>query len=196
MKQSVRVRGKHPLLLYRRLLAYIRTPALLLILVSGGLLIWDHPALQGLRLILVMTFLLPLALVLLVFVMSRLAYVQCAEDGLVVQLPLSRVQVPYDSIIETRAAFMYELFPPAQQPFSTRGFLDPLWRMPVVVVRLRSLPQPRQQLRLWMDSRMIIHEGLVFLVRDHMRFRRQVQEAMINWRGRCHPAGRMRLERS
>jgi len=153
-------------------------------IVSAGLLIWDHPALQSSRPVLPVTFVLPLVMVVLIFVMSRMSYVRVEEQGLVVRLPLYRLHVPYESIIETRSASMYELFPPARQPFSTRAFLDPLWSMPAVVVRLRSLPQPRSRLRLWMDSRMLLHDGLVFLVKDHMGFRRQIQGAMMGGRVR------------
>jgi len=181
-RENGKVRARHPLLLYRRLAAYFRTPSVWLMLVSAGLLVWNHPTWRGLRLTLVMTFLLPLVLLLLTLIMSRLAYVQCGEDGLFIQLPLRRLHVPYESILETRAAFMYEVFPPSKQPFSAHGFLNPLWNMTAVVTRLRYFPQPRRQLRLWMDSRMIVHDGLVLLIKDYRHFRREMQEAMIRWR--------------
>lgn len=181
-RRNARVRARHPLLLYRRLAGYWRLPSVLLVLLSAGLLIWNHAVWQELRLVLVLTFLLPLVLLILTFIMSRLAYVQCREDALLIQLPLHRLRVPYESVLETRAAFMYELFPPSKQPFSSRGFLDPLWEMSAVVLRLRYLPQPRQQLRLWMDSRMIIQDGMVLLVKDYMGLRREIQHAMTHWR--------------
>ncbi len=182
VREKAKARAKHPLLLYRRLASYWLGPSLLLMLVSAGLLIWNRPAWRELRLVLVMTFLLPLVLLLVTFIMSRLAYVQCGKGALLIQLPLYRLHVPYESIIETRAAFMYELFPPARQRFSTRGFLEPLWSMSAVVVRLKYFPQPGQQLRLWMDSRMIIHDGLVLLVKDYMGFRREIQATITHWR--------------
>jgi hypothetical protein len=122
--------------------------------------------------------------------MSRLAYVQCRDDGFFIQLPLGRLHVPYESVVEARATLMYELFPPSRQRFSVRGFLDPLWKMSAVVIRLRSWPQPRRHLRLWMDSRMIIHDGLVFLVKDYMGFRREIQDAMARWRARRGARGK------
>jgi hypothetical protein len=181
-REKVRARARHPLLLYRRLAGYWRIPLTLLLSVSAGLLIWNHPELQELRLTLVLTFLLSSVLLVLTSIMTRVAYAKCGEDGLFIQLPLYQLHVPYESVVETRAAFMYELFPPFKQPLSTRGFLDPLWKKSAVVVRLRSWPRPRRQLRLWMDSRMMIHDGLVLLVKDHMNFRREIQEAMIHWR--------------
>lgn len=181
-EQRAKLRAKHPLLLYRRLASYWGFPSILLMLVSAGLLIWNQPALQGLRAILVLSFLLPFAILILTFAMGRSAHVQCREDGLLIQLPLYALRVPFESIVETRSAFMYELFPPSRQPISARGFLDPLWKMSAVVVRLSSLPQPRSRLRLWMDSRMIIPDGLVLLVQDYRGFRREIQDAMIHWR--------------
>ncbi len=182
VKGNTRVRARHPLLLYRRLAAYWSLPSVSLMVVSAGLLIWNHPAGRGLRSVLAMTFLLPLVLLLVTFIMSRLAYVQCRTDGILIRLPLYRLHVPYESVIETRASFMYELFPPRKQRFSTRNFLRPLWTMSAVVVRLKYFPRPRQQLRRWMDSRMIIHDGLVLLVKDYMGFRREIQAAITHWR--------------
>jgi hypothetical protein len=177
------------LLVYRRLVGYWGTPLILLFLVSAVLLIWNHTALQVLRPVLVLTLPLSLVLLILTFVMSRLAYVQCRDDGFLIQLPLTRLHVPYESVVEARATLMYELFPPSKQRFSTRGFLDPLWKMSAVVIRLRAWPQPRRRLRLWMDSRMIIRDGLVLLVRDYMGFRREIQDAMARWRARTGTRG-------
>jgi hypothetical protein len=181
-KQQGRVRTRHPLLLYRRLAGYYRGPCLWLLLVSTVLLVWDHPSLRELRLPAVMTFLLSTILLLLTFVMSRLAYVQCGEDGMLIHLPLHRVHVLYDSIVQTRTASLGTLYPPSRQPFSSRNFLSPLWQLPAVVVHVELLPKPRQQLRLWMDSRMFLKSAVVLLVEDHRALRSQIEEAMIRWR--------------
>jgi hypothetical protein len=175
-------RTSHPLLIYRRLASYYGWPSLWLLFVSGGLLLWDHPALEGLRLPLALAALLSLTLLLLTLVMSRLASVRCGEDGLLVQLPLHRVHVPYDIITVTRTAGMGTLFPPSRQLFTSRAFLNPLWQLAGVVVEVEWMPQPRWQLRLWMDSRMILKGALVLLVKDHKTLRSQIDEAMIRWR--------------
>jgi hypothetical protein len=166
------MRKRHPLLLYRRLAAYYRGPLLLLLLVSVGLLAWDPPELQELRSVLGVTLVLSAALLLLTFLMSTLH----------VQLPLYRLRVPYESIVETRSVTIRQLFPPSKQPFSSRGFLAPLWQLTAVVVDLEWLPQPRWRLRLWMDGRMILKKGLVLLVKDHRALRRQIDEAVVRWR--------------
>jgi hypothetical protein len=181
-KKQAKVRRRHPLVLYRRLASYYRGPALWLLLVSVVLLCWDHPALRALALPAAMTALLSTILLLLTFVMSRLAYVECGEDGLLIHLPLYRVHVLYDSIVQTRTSSMATLFPPSKQPFSSRNFLRPLWQQAAVVVETELLPKPRQELRLWMDSRMILKNALVLLVEDHRTLRGQIDEAMIHWR--------------
>lgn len=173
---------KHRLLLYRRLAGYYRTPLLLLMLVSGALLLWNHAALQQLRLVLVVAFAVAWVLLLLTTCMSLLAYVQCREDGLRVQLPFYRLHVPYELIRHTRSVVMYELFPPSKQAFSARGFLAPLWNLPAVIVYLEYLPRRRRHLRLWMDSRMVIRDGLVLLLDDPRAFRRHLDDAMIKRR--------------
>jgi hypothetical protein len=155
---------------------------LCLLLVSAVLLCWDHPLLRPLVLPAAMTALLSAILLLLTFVMSRLAYVECGEDGLLIHLPLYRVHVLYDSIVQTRTSSMATLFPPSKQPFSSRNFLRPLWQQAAVVVETELLPKPRQELRLWMDSRMILKNALVLLVEDHRTLRSQIDEAMIHWR--------------
>jgi len=175
-------RTSHPLVLYRRLLSYYGTPSVWLFMVSAGLLVWDRPETAGMRLALLLAALLSVTLLLLTFVMSRMAYAQCGEDGLLIQLPLYRVHVPYDSMARTRTSSLGSLFPPSRQPFSSRAFLDPLWTETVVVVEVQLLPQPRQQLRLWMDARMLLKNGLVLLVPEPRDLRSQIDEAMIRWR--------------
>ena len=134
--RSKAARRSHPLLMYRRLASYYGAPSVWLLLVSVSLLVWDHPSLKDLELALVLAALLSLTLILLTFVMSRLARVECGEDGLLVQVPLYRVHVPYDSITRTRTASLGNLFPPKTQPFYARSFLNPLWQRPAVVVEL------------------------------------------------------------
>ncbi len=175
-------RTSHPLLLYRRLFSYYGWPSVWLLVVSGGLLVWDHPALAALRLALLLAALLAVTLLLFTFVLSRIARVQCGEDGLLVQLPLYRLHVPYESIVRTRTSSLGTVFPPSRQPFSSRAFLDPLWLLPVVLVEVEALPRSRRQLRLWMDSRMLLKSALVLLVEDHGALRVQIDEAMIRWR--------------
>ncbi len=181
-KEQGQIRTRHALLLYRRLVSYYRGPCLWLLLVSVVLLVWDHPLLRVLRLPVVMTLLLSVILLLLTFVMSRLAYVQCGEDGMLIHLPLYRFHVLYDSIVQTRTASLATLYPPSRQPFSSRNFLRPLWQTPALVVHVELLPKSRQQLRLWMDSRMLLRSALVLLVEDHRALRSQIEEAMIRWR--------------
>jgi len=175
-------RKSHPLLLYRRLASYYGTPCVWLLLVSVVLLVWDHPSLEDLQLALVLAALLSVTLILLTFVMSRLARVECGEDGLLVQVPLYRIHVPYDSIVRTRTSSLGGLFPPKRQPFSSRTFLNPLWQRPAVVVEVELLPLPSSQLRLWMDARMFLKSALVLLVEDHRDLRTQIDEAKIRWR--------------
>jgi len=172
----------HPLVIYRRLSSYYGWPSVWLLVVSVALLAWDNPAFEGLWLPLTLAALLSAILLLLTFVMGRLASVRCGEDGLLVQLPLYRVHVPYETITTTRTTGMDTLFPPSQQPFTSRAFLTPLWQLAAVVVEVEWLPQPRWQLRLWMDSRMILEGAIVLLVKDHRVFRGQIDEAMIRWR--------------
>jgi hypothetical protein len=179
----------HPLVIYRRLVSYYGWPSAWLLVVSAGLLVWDEPALEGLTLALALAALLSLTLLLLTLIMSRLASVRCGEDGLLVQLPFHRVHVPYEIITSTRTAALGTLFPPSRQPFTSRAFLNPLWQLPAVVVEVEWLPLPRWQLRLWMDSRMILKGALVLLVKDHTTLRSQMDEAMIRWRAARQAVG-------
>jgi hypothetical protein len=137
---------------------------------------------RELRLALVLAALLSVTLLLLTFVMSRLARVECGEDGLLVQVPLYWLHVPYDSIIRTRTASLGGLYPPKRQPFSSRNFLNPLWQRPAVVVEVELLPLPSGQLRLWWDARMFLKSAIVLLVEDHRGLRTQIDDAMIRWR--------------
>ena len=102
--------------MYRRLASYYGTPSVWLLLVSVVLLVWDHPSLKDLQLARVLAALLSVTLILLTCVMSKLARVECGEDGLLVQVPLYRVHVPYDSIARTRTVSLGNLFPPRNSP--------------------------------------------------------------------------------
>jgi hypothetical protein len=190
-KKEGRVHRTYPLLLYRRLASYYLIPCLLLLVVSLVVLVWGQPALAPLWLPAMIAVLLSVTLVLLTWAMSRMAYVRCGEDGLLIQVPLQRVHVPYRSIIQTRTSALGILYPPSKQPFSTRAFLRPLWHLPAVVVELELLPQPRRQLRLWMDSRMLLKSGLVLLVEDHRGLRSEIEDSAIRWRLRgSEPPGK------
>jgi hypothetical protein len=123
-RQNKPAKTSHPLLLYRRLFSYYGWPSVWLLVVSGGLLVWDHPALAALRLALILAALLSAILLLLTFVMSRLARVQCGEDGLLIQVPLYRLHIPYESIARTRTSSLGTAFPPSRQLFSTERAVE------------------------------------------------------------------------
>ena len=72
------------------------------------------------------------------------------------------------------------MFPPEKQRWTQRSFLGPLWGRTVVVVEMDRLPLPPSQLRRRMGKYMVSPDGLgiVVPVRDWMRFRTELDEAI------------------
>ncbi|MGD2207424.1 MAG: hypothetical protein PVH17_11670 [Anaerolineae bacterium] len=183
---------RHPLLLQQYLNEEIFWVALLLLLVSGGLLLWNpvefepyrphlSAILVGTGMILVLTFLFRLR-----------AYVQCRKNELRVQLPFYRFTIPYRQIKATRPASLTRLFPKEEQRWTQRRFLRWLWGQTVIVIELNELPHPELWLRLWMSKYLLSPEevGLVLAVRDWLALRTELDESVARERRRQQPTVR------
>jgi hypothetical protein len=169
-------RGRRFSLLYQwRLNDMVFWPTLLIGALSAMLISWGPPRFRG-----------PLTAILFggatVFAVTLLfrlrAYAQCRRSAFCLQLPFSRLEIPYRSIRTTRPTDLHRLFPPQRQRWTERRFLKPLFGRTVVVVELEQLPAPRRRLRLWMSKYMLSPdtEGLVLLVEDWIALRSELDE--------------------
>jgi hypothetical protein len=129
-----------------------------------------------------MVILLGTGMILILVLLYRMrAYVQCREHNLYLRLPLSKLVIPYTEIRSTRPTELHHMFPPAKQRWTQRSFLGPLWARTVVIVEMEELPLPPSQLRRRMGKYMVSPDGLgiVVPVRDWMRFRTELDEAIF-----------------
>ncbi len=183
-----RAQGKrYPLLVYRRLFSLYAGPLVLLFLASAGplgaALVWELPRLQSLRWTLIIVAGLSGLLLLALFVARWLAFVRCRANNLLVQSPLYQVVISYGRVRLTRPAEFVRIFPPQEQSWSQRRFLEPLWGKTVIVVETTGLPLPSWWLRLWLSKYLLLPDGsgFVFAVKDWMGLSQEIDSFRGNW---------------
>jgi hypothetical protein len=178
-KRTQRQRGKrHPLLYHQRLSEQYFWPAVLIVAISGGLLVWNPGKLEPYRLVLSVS-LACCGMVLVLTLLFRLrAYAVCTAHGLQLQLPFYRLEIPYRDIKDVRPTELFRLFPPREQGWAQRRFLMGILGATVLVIALDELPARTAWLRLWMSKYMLCpdHAGLVIAVRDWIGFRTELDE--------------------
>jgi hypothetical protein len=175
----------HPLVLQEHLNEQVFWPSILIVCVTAGLLIVNRQELAPHRVALVLLLAGAGLALILTYVYRFRAYVQCGSDGLRIQLPFYRLTIPYSRIRATRPNDFYRLYPPDQQRWTQRAFLDGLWGMTVVLVDLEQLPRSRKWLRLWMSKYMLDPNGPSFTlaVRDWIALRSDLDEHLSRSRG-------------
>jgi hypothetical protein len=174
--------GRRRALLYqKRFNEMVFWPAILILSVVGGLLVWDPPEFEQYRAQLLVAF-LGTGLILILTSLFRLrAYVRCLKHDLLIQLPFHRLVIPYREIERSRPSDLYRVFSPREQRGTQLRFLEPLLGKTVLVLELERLPASRRQLRVWMGKYMLLpdDEGLVIPVRDWIAFDRELEELKI-----------------
>jgi hypothetical protein len=169
---------RHPLLLYQQFHDQVSWPAILILAICAGLLVWDPAPFEPYRLHLAIMLVGTGLILLLSFVFRATAYVQCRLDGLRVQTPFQRLRIRYAEIRLTRPTQLYHIFPPDAQRWTQRSFLQPLWGRTVVVVEMEKLPHRAGWLRTWIGKYMVCPDvvGLALLVSDWMALRSELDE--------------------
>jgi hypothetical protein len=106
------------------------------------------------------------------------AYVQCRNEGLLLQLPFFRLLIPYDDLVAVRPTEIGRMYPLEKQRWSSRGYLERLATRTVLVIELKSYPKPLSLLRLWMHKYMLCPDrvGFILALRDWMAFRGELDE--------------------
>jgi len=179
MMSDKRKNGKrYPLLLQKRLNEQVFWPSTLILVVGGGLLIWNPAGLEPYRPYLPVILVGTGLILVLTYILRLRAYAQCRSDGLRVQFPFLRLDIPYHEINTTRPTEFFRMFPPKQVRATQRAFLSPLFGRTVVILEMEQLPHPRAWLRLWMSEYMLPPDavGLVLPVVDWMAFRTELDE--------------------
>jgi hypothetical protein len=169
---------RYSLLLQRRLRDMLFWPALLIALLAMALVVLSPPGIEGWQPYLVVAGLAGGAAAILSLWFSLRAFARCTAGGLLVSLPFYELLIPYGDIQSTRLSQIGRQYPPENEPWSRRRFLEPLSYVTVVVVELKALPAPRRQLQLWMSRYLLSPDspGFMLPVRDWLALRAELDE--------------------
>ncbi len=171
-------RKRHPLLFQQRLSEQFFWPAILTVATCGALLVWNPAKLQPYRFYLAVALVCCGLVLILTFAFRLRAYAALTEEAIRVRLPFHRLEIPYRDIKNVRPTELFRMFPPRQQRWTQRRFLEPLFGATVIVIELDELPRPKAWLRLWMTPFMVCPDkvGLIIAVRDWLGFRATLDE--------------------
>jgi hypothetical protein len=153
-------------------------PALLIALLTVLLFILSPPGIEAYRPYLAAAGIGGWSVAAFTLWFSLQAFARCHLAGLWLQLPFYEVFIPYQDIQSTRLVQFGRQFPPDNENWSRRRFLEPLFFRAVVIVELRALPAPRRQLHLWMSRHLLSPDtpGFMLPVRDWLGFRGELDE--------------------
>ncbi len=171
-------RKRHPLLFQQRLSEQYFWPAILIVATSGALLAWNPARLEPYRFHLAVALICCGLVLILTFAFRLRAYATLTEDAIRVRLPFHGFEIPYRDIRNVRPTELFRMFPPPEQRWTRRRFLEPLFGATVVVIELDQLPRPAAWLRLWLTPYMVCPDkiGIIIAVRDWMGFRADLDE--------------------
>jgi hypothetical protein len=178
-KKTQPQRGKrHPLLYHQRLSEQYFWPAVLIVAISAGLLIWNPDKLEPYRLLLSVALACCGTILVMTLLFRLRAYTVCTAQGLRVQLPFYHFDIAYNDMKNVRPTELFRMFPPREQGWAQRRFLTPILGLTVLVIELDELSKRTAWLRLWMSKYMLCPDrvGIIIAVRDWMAFRTELDE--------------------
>lgn len=183
---SVPAGPRYRLLLYDRLFAMLRGPALLNTIVCAGLW-WFAPYVPLLATPLSQAAVLTIALVcgllfLYAWIGPRLSYVQCLPNALRVSTPLYRLAISYSRIRTARPI----QFVPTGLTWSQHRLVEPFIGRTVVFIDLTAYPMGERWLRLWFSEFMFAVDatGLILITEDWMTLSRDIDSHRSRWKTR------------
>jgi hypothetical protein len=172
---------RHPLLIYSRLYAQWRLPALLITLIGLGLAWFAPGALADARarLGLVVVALASLLLFLYSLLAPRLSYVQCRPTHLRVNTPLFPLAISYSRIHTARPV----PFEPANVHWTQSEAAHPFIGQTMLALDLTSFPMSRRWLRVLLNPFVLPNNflGLQLLVPDWMALSRDIEVYRSQW---------------
>ena len=118
-----------------------------------------------------------LCLGLLLFAIRKSAYVQPFSDHLRLATPFFRLNISYKRMLRTSSTNMGALFPPNSVSKWQAEIIQPIAKMPVIVIELNAFPMSQSSLRLFLSPLFFKDKTphFVILVDDWMRFSSELE---------------------
>ncbi len=180
----------HRLLLYERLFATWRGPALLLTLLAAGLSLFAPAPLNTDQIRVAMAAVAMLALLLYIYAVlaPRLAYVQPRPNYLLLSTPFYRLTISYSRMRTTRPI----PFDPRAVGWADGRLLDPFRGRTQVALDLNTYPVSVRWLRFFLLPYLLPTNflGFQFLVTDWMALSRDIEGQRAEWGARQQAKGR------
>jgi hypothetical protein len=175
---------RHPLLIYVRLFAPWRIPALLITLLCLALA-WLAPgplAEEWMRIVLVAGAAASLLLFVYALVGPRLSYVQCRPTHLRVSTPLFQLAISYNRIYTARPV----PFEPKNVSWTQESLARPFLGMTMLALDLNGYPVSKRWLQFLLNPFMLPDNflGLQLLVQDWMGLSRDIEVHRSQWKTR------------
>jgi len=169
---------RHALLYHQRLSEQYFWPAVGIVAVTAALLVWNPSKLEPFRLLVSVALACSGMILALTFAFRLRAYAICADQALLVQLPFYHFTIPYRAIKNVRPTELFRMYPPREQSWGQRRFLEPIFETTVLVIELDTLPAHTSWLRFWMSKYMLSPDttGVIIAVRDWLKFRADLDE--------------------
>ncbi len=113
----------------------------------------------------------------LLLIVRKSAYVQVFTDHLRLATPFLRLNISYKRMRRTASTNMGALFPPNSLSKWRAGIIQPIAKMPVIVIELNAFPMSQSSLRLFLSPLFFKDKtpNFVILVNDWMRFSSELE---------------------
>ena len=127
-----------------------------------------------------------IALGMAAFIARYQNYVQPHRSYIRLVTPLLRLNISYQRVKSVRSADLGKLFPPRQQTWGQRQFLDSFYGMTAVIIDLKGYPLSLSLLKLFLPRYVFTpnYGGFVFLVEDWMSLSSGLDSWIGSWQER------------
>jgi hypothetical protein len=129
----------------------------------------------------------------LAFLLRNMSYVQPADSYFRLVTPFLRLKVSYQRVRTIHPIDLVQAFPPREQSWSQRRFLQSFYGETAVAVELHSYPLSRMLLRLFLSPLIYLPQttGFVFVVDDWMKLSTELDARIASWQERKKPRQRL-----
>ena len=113
----------------------------------------------------------------------NMSYVQAYPSHLRIVTPFLKLNVSYRRVISIRTVDVVQLFPPGEQKWARRRFLQPFYAKTGIAVETRGYPLLKNLLRLFLPRQVCLPQatGFLLLVEDWMKLSTELDSRIGTW---------------